>query len=386
MEDDDPSFLHFPAMPCTARSEAKLGHGNKIPLSPHSMFNAMVARPVGKREVEDSEEAKKARDKEWNRLRDRKVWDESPGTIMEWDKLAANARAKNKDINFGYLFGICVEKGSELDKTDPNRKYKYRVVFQGNRVVNQDWEAATFDDLGSSPATLEISRACDLYGCAPGHGIEMADAEQAYVQAQLVGTETWVCLPPEARIGSKWKGFRRPVVRLRLALYGHPDSGTCWERHCDAHLRKVGFEPVSEVWHSCYFHKQLRLFLVVYVDEFKLAGPKDNLGPGWSLIRKGLQMEDPTPLGTFLGCEHKREEFVMADGTKAIRMSYKMEQFMRSCVERYCQHAPGVRLSIVDTPFLPEDQVDSPAGRPICDGPCIECPWLRHSFAPSENT
>ena len=45
-----------------------------------------------------------------------------------------------------------------------------------------------------------------------------------------------------------------------------------------------------------------------------------------------------------------------------------MEQFMRSCVERYCQHAPGVRLRIVDTPFLPEDQVDSPAGRPICDG------------------
>ena len=85
------------------------------------------------------------------------------------------------------------------------------------------------------------------------------------------------------------------------------------------------------------------------VDDFKLAGPKDNLGPGWSLIRKGLQMEDPTPLGTFLGCEHKREEFVMADGTKAIRMSYKVEQFMRSCVERYCQHAPGVRLRIVDT-------------------------------------
>ena len=37
MEDNGPSFLHFPAMPCTARSEAKLGHRSKIPLSPHSI-------------------------------------------------------------------------------------------------------------------------------------------------------------------------------------------------------------------------------------------------------------------------------------------------------------------------------------------------------------
>ena len=95
---------------------------------------------------------------------------------------------------------------------------KYRIVFQGNNVKNQDWQAATFDDLGSSPASLEAARAADLYGCVPGHAIEMADAVQAYVQAELTGTETWVCLPPEWRDGPKWKGFRRPVVRLRLAL------------------------------------------------------------------------------------------------------------------------------------------------------------------------
>ena len=79
---------------------------------------------------------------------------------------------EQKEVNFGYLFGICVEKGSELPDGHPLKKYKYRVVFQGNRVVNQDWDAATFEDLGSSPATLESSRACDLYGCAPGHDIQ----------------------------------------------------------------------------------------------------------------------------------------------------------------------------------------------------------------------
>ena len=58
----------------------------------------------------------------------------------------------------------------------------------------------------------------------------MADAEQAYVQARLPGTETWICLPPEAREGRKRGKFERLVVRLALALYGHPDSGTCWEK------------------------------------------------------------------------------------------------------------------------------------------------------------
>ena len=119
-----------------------------------------------------------------------------------------------------------------------------------------------------------------------GNDCETADAEQAYAQSLLTGTETWVCLPPEARVGSVWntpevQKMKRPVVRLRLALYGHPDSGTYWERHCDAHLRSVGFEPISEVWNSCYWHAELKLYLVVYVDDFKLSGPKKDSTKGW---------------------------------------------------------------------------------------------------------
>ena len=198
----------------------------------------------------------------------------------------------------------------------------------------------------------------------------MADAEQAYVQALLTGTETWVCLPPEARVGKAWKGWEdpscKPVVRLRLALYGHPDSGTCWERHCDAHLKKVGFEPVSEIWNSCYYHKKLKLLLVVYVDDFKMAGPTGSLdSEGWKLIRQGLTMEEPEKLGVFLGCNHVREEVKLADGRTATQMRYEMESFMRSCVELYKELAPSSRLRTVDTPFLPEDQALSPHGKAV---------------------
>ena len=115
-----------------------------------------------------------------------------------------------------------------------------------------------FQDLGSSPATLDASRAVDAYGAAPGHVIEVADAEQAYVQAEMKGTPTWVCLPPEQRTGKALK-MRRPVCLLKRALYGHPDSGTFWEEKCDEHVRSVGFEPTGSEWPSTYFHKELKL-------------------------------------------------------------------------------------------------------------------------------
>ena len=149
--------------------------------------------------------------------------------------------------------------------------------------------------------------------------------------------------------------MKRPVVRLRLALYGHPDSGTYWERHCDAHLRSVGFEPISEVWNSCYWHAKLKLYLVVYVDDFKLSGPKQDLSKGWELIRKGLEMEAPTPVGVFLGCKHTWELITMADGHKATLFKYEMADFVRSCVDKSLEHAPGVRHRAVEAPFLPED-------------------------------
>ena len=68
----------------------------------------------------------------------------------------------------GYIFGICVEKNSELEDGNPLKKYKGRFVFQGDRVVDQNYDAAMFHDLGSAPATMEASKAADFYGCVPG--------------------------------------------------------------------------------------------------------------------------------------------------------------------------------------------------------------------------
>ena len=74
-------------------------------------------------------------------------------------------------------------------------------------------------------------------------------------------------------------------MRLVKALYGHPDAGTMWEQHCDKHVREVGFMPVGDEWPSMYFEKELKLLLVIYVDDLKLAGPAQNLTKGWEMLR-----------------------------------------------------------------------------------------------------
>eukprot|EP00969_Alexandrium_andersonii_P004808 208159-Alexandrium_andersonii.AAC.1 len=89
----------------------------------------------------------------------------------------------------------------------------------------------------------------------------MSDATQAYTQARLEGKTTWVRLP-EHEWPEEWtrKGMHDPVVPLVLALYGHPDAWGYWERHCEEHLKAVGYVPVRE-WKSRFVRKELGLFL-----------------------------------------------------------------------------------------------------------------------------
>ncbi len=62
--------------------------------------------------------------------------------------------------------------------------------------------------------------------------------------------------------------MRKPVCRLRKALYGHPDAETFWEDKCEAHLKTEGFRAVGSEWPSVFFHDALKLYLVIYVDDF----------------------------------------------------------------------------------------------------------------------
>ena len=62
-------------------------------------------------------------------------------------------------------------------------------------------------------------------------------------------------------------------------------------------------------------------------------------------------------------------------------MTYNMEDFLTSCVNRYLELAgEGVKMRNVATPFLVEDQGLSPQGSPSHPGEYSECPWCKHTF------
>ena len=80
-------------------------------------------------------------------------------------------------------------------------------------------------------------------------------------------------------------------------------------------MRAVGFEPIGEEWPSVYIHEKLQLVLVVYVDDFKMAGPQKNLAQGWSMLRTRLKIEPETGLDMYLGCNQSKGNVTLGNGT-----------------------------------------------------------------------
>eukprot|EP00972_Heterocapsa_arctica_P078299 11545236-Heterocapsa_arctica.AAC.1 len=55
-------------------------------------------------------------------------------------------------------------KGSELKRIDPCRKWKGRYVFHGNTVQDEHLHAGVLNELSPTPVTLEAYRAVHAYG------------------------------------------------------------------------------------------------------------------------------------------------------------------------------------------------------------------------------
>ena len=80
----------------------------------------------------------------------------------------------------------------------------------------------------------------------------------------------------------------------------------------------------------------------------------------------------------------------LKDGAVARVVTYNMEEYLRSTVEKYCTlvkkntgKLPTLRH--VSTPLLSEDHKEAPAAKPVAEGDAISCPWCKHSFPASEH-
>ena len=204
------------------------------------IWNSLVARSVSRSEFIGNKKAMEAYWKEWRNLEDKKVWRWE--TLAERDEVVAAAKNNphgEQEIHFGYLFS------SEFPEGDPLQYLKYRVVFQGNNVRDQNWDVALFNEMASTPATMEASRIADTYSCFPECTMEGRDVEQAYLQADMEGPPVYITLPKELWTKRMFR-MKNPVVRLEKALYGHKHSGVFWQRFCQKQVAAAGFEPLGK--------------------------------------------------------------------------------------------------------------------------------------------
>ena len=146
----------------------------------------------------------------------------------------------------------------------------------------------------------------DFIGRLPGNDCEDSDAVKAYTQVKLstvpsllgedVQADTWISLPRDRRPKS-WDKIIDPVCPLLRNLYGHPLAGLIWEKHCQKAILAAGFEKIQG-WECLFVHRQKQLFLSVYVDDFRMAGKKENLAPMWKILKNDLDLEDSVPSHT----------------------------------------------------------------------------------------
>ena len=66
--------------------------------------------------------------------------------------MAKEASTSNTKPHVGNIVEISVGKNRELPPNDPARKFKGRVVFEGNQVWDESRDVALFHELGSTPA------------------------------------------------------------------------------------------------------------------------------------------------------------------------------------------------------------------------------------------
>ena len=88
------------------------------------MFNAAVARPVKKKEMDEMKAAGDTRaidamTTEWKKLESKRVW--LLETVKDWKDVQREARDGHRKVFLGDVVGLCVEKGAEL--SEKFRKY-----------------------------------------------------------------------------------------------------------------------------------------------------------------------------------------------------------------------------------------------------------------------
>ena len=209
--------------------------------------------------------AKAAVDKEWEKLEKIPAWD---------------IRTKDMKVHFASLMDICYLKNAELETK--HQKYKGRVVLRGDIVEDDSGSYAVFTEQGSSASQMTAAKVMEMISRLPGCAGQAADAVSAYTQVKNGRCSK---INEHSKIGmSRFLDSSTTTQMAKIMVqYGRP-SRSSWAKFVRSSfgrtnigkaISKYGWEKVSN-WEWLFVHREKGSLLIVYVDDIRLAGKRQN--------------------------------------------------------------------------------------------------------------
>ena len=190
--------------------------------------------------------------------------------------------------------------------------------------------------------------------------------------------QKWIRFPPH-KWPKSWLRIEDPVVPLERNSNGHPLAGHLWERQIEEVLLELRREKVPN-WECLSVHRRQGLFLLVFVEDIKMSGKKQNFAPMWKNLMKHVDLDEQTSFldHVYLGCtqrECKVNENVIDQiqrkcsnhellqlllkhyqdwrhlTQKRFRRPTTWKDMLKKCVERDCE--PANKRQINCTKFQP---------------------------------
>ncbi|CAE7545185.1 RE1 [Symbiodinium sp. CCMP2592] len=226
-------------------------------------------------------------------------------------------------------------------------------VFAGihHPIDRKDWHrhpGGPQKELMSRKEPINVGINLNLaYGAAKNHKSTQSDVVKAYPQSELnTKVPTWVELPVELT-PKEFQHIEKPCVRLKRALYGHPESGYHWNARFKSVVESMGGKH-CELFQSSYWFADSKLLLTLYVDDIILSGPEGAHDAFWSELQTHLEIEPPTPVDRVLGRKHLFEKTALGS-----KMRHNMSDYAANACSLY-EELPGRSLKPAATPFVPE--------------------------------
>ena len=336
---------HVPAMPVVSRTPETSEHVQReIPGMPGFQESfVLVTKSLSRKELLASKEALEAIRKEGEKLRRKDTWDDS--SAIEPDQLCEQAKKSGTKLHIADAMTIAGIKNYEMPAD--KQVYKGRVVYRGDAVRDERGSPALFQALHSLPTNIQAINLTLFLGMLSTFVVQAADACQAFLQAPLkTSVPTWVVLPPELWL-PQWKGkFRRVAVKLRKALYGHPDAPAFWQVHLEGILTPKLQATVVEGFPSVFWIPSLRVLVTIYVDDILAAGRPETLKEFWAQLSKHIEIEAPSDVDRFLGRYHHFQD--------AETVFLHMGDDAKQAIDLYAS-LPGAKpLKAADSPYVSE--------------------------------